>query len=208
MGNLLMAIIPPPSHYRDQVGAAENYFIHDRYECRLDAAAFDDRPFKDEFQLEVYQYARQVLDHYGFRRVVDFGCGSGFKLITNFFDCQTVGIELPPILPFLRTKWPGREWHEAAGLEVAELVICSDVIEHIPDPNLLVRMLKDYLPKRLVISTPERDQLCMGTHDGPPRNLHHVREWNFAEFDAYIGSLFQIKEHFVVNGTQVVECTL
>jgi hypothetical protein len=45
-------------------------------------------------------------------------------------------------------------------------------------------------PKVLVISTPERDQLCLGTHNGPPKNIHHVREWNFAQFHAYVQQWF------------------
>lgn len=204
-------LVPAPFRYRDQVGLPESYYIHQPYEVRLDNKAFDDTPFTDEFQKEVYQYARQLAERYGFRSVLDIGCGSGFKLITNFFDRDTVGLELPDTLEFLEKKWPGRKWGTAGLLYhdfAFELVISSDVIEHLVDPNELLKQIQLYRPKRIVLSTPERDELCFGTHDGPPRNMHHVREWNFAEFHAYIGSWFQIREHFVINGCQIVDCSL
>lgn len=205
-----MPIVPPPISYRNQIGKPENFFIHDGYEVRLENNAFDDTPFTDEFQLEVYRYARQVLEENSFVRVLDIGCGSGFKLITNFFDCDTVGIDVPATVKFLDKKWPLRKWGECGYFYEfkPELMICSDVIEHVVNPDELLARIVAYAPKRLIISTPERDQLCLGTHDGPPKNIHHVREWNFAEFDAYLRTRLEVKEHFVVNTCQIADCVI
>jgi hypothetical protein len=201
-------IHPAPYQLRNVIGAPEEYFIHPGYTIRKDNEEFDDTPFRDEFQREVYEYARQVLDAEKFKSVCDIGCGSGFKLITNFFDVETLGIELPQTAEFLCKKWPGRNWadHNDPIDAPYDLIISSDVIEHVADPNELLTKIKEMQPKRIILSTPERDQLCLGTHNGPPKNIHHVREWNYSEFGAYIGSWFHIREHFVVNGTQVVEC--
>ena len=59
-------------------------------------------------------------------------------------------------------------------------------------------------------STPDRNLLRVGTHDGPPANPAHVREWSFAEFHAYIAQSFRIEEHFIscaAQGTQCLLCT-
>lgn len=204
-----MLIIPAPYSYRTQVGKEENYFIHDGYAVRLDNENFDDTGFKDEYQLQVYQYAREMMDARKYKSVIDLGCGSGYKLMTNFFDKVTLGIDLKPAIDFCRSKWAGRSW-EVADYEwvpdpLPQMVICSDVIEHIVEPNSFLHYIAHVLqPKLLIISTPERDQLCVGTHDGPPKNIHHVREWNTAEFHAFISQWFEIQQHFVMHGTQIV----
>jgi hypothetical protein len=205
-----MLIQPAPFACRNCVGRPTDYFIHEGYTVRTDNEAFDDTPFTDEFQLEVYQYARQVADRDELKSVCDVGCGSGFKLVTNFYDLNTIGLEVPKIVQWLRKRWPGRRWQDCdfqnPPLFAPDLVMCSDVIEHLLEPNELLDFIKRLKAKSIILSTPERDQLCNGTYDGPPHNVHHVREWNFAEFSAYIASWFHIREHFVINGTQVVDC--
>lgn len=201
-------IDPAPFSLRSCVGLKENFFIHDGYQIQEEPLAFDDTGFRDEFQREVYEYARQVVDAEHMRNICDIGCGSGFKLITTFFDKYTLGVDLAPTVKFLNKKWPGREWCTPEELDDAqhfELAICSDVVEHLENPDQLMDTLRG-LRARVILSTPERDQLCLGTHNGPPRNAHHVREWNFSELHAYVSEWFEIKEHFVVKGTQVVDC--
>jgi len=62
--------------------------------------------------------------------------------------------------------------------------------------------------KYILFSTVERNLLRVGTHNGPPMNPTHVREWNFAEFDAYISSRFEVLEHFISNSAQATQCLL
>jgi hypothetical protein len=190
-----------------KIGKAKNYFIKDGYVTRPDAAAFDDTPFKDEFQRPVYEYARSVAEQNGFEKITDVGCGSGFKLVKYFADFDTVGIELASTLPFLRGKYTDRKWMGLGSTPETDLAICADVIEHLRSPNPLLRYIQRLNPKRIIFSTPERDLLKLGTEDGPPRNIHHVREWNREEFAAYIGAHFTVLNHFVCETwTQVIEC--
>ena len=63
--------------------------------------------------------------------------------------------------------------------------ICSDVIEHIREPNGLLSFLKKLKCKLFVISTPKREHMV---RNGPPNNIHHVREWTFHEFQIYLES--------------------
>jgi 2-polyprenyl-3-methyl-5-hydroxy-6-metoxy-1,4-benzoquinol methylase len=134
----------------------------------------------------------------------------------NFFDRATVGLDLEPTVAFLKQKWPGRSWYTPNEFEtmphlsfpVAGMVICSDVVEHVTDPDDLMLFIQRTQAETIILSTPERDELCLGTHNGPPRNPHHVREWNYNQFHAYVLSWFDIKEHFVLNGTQCVQCSI
>lgn len=71
-------------------------------------------------------------------------------------------------------------------------LICSDVIEHVEDPDQILAYLEAIRPEQIVISTPDRDEIKLDTQDGPPRNIHHVREWTHDEFVAYLSSRFDI----------------
>lgn len=189
-----------------------NYCIRDNYAIREVNDFFDDTPFKDEFQDNVYKYAREVLLANTLYRVLDIGCGSGFKLLKYFSGCQTLGLDLPPTVEWLRKQYRHRKWEvTTAPVEGFDLIICSDVIEHIVDPDKLLNFIELCHAKRVVLSTPDRDHLVtLGnghSHDGPPRNVHHVREWSAVEFKQYISTRFDVVRHVVADGTQIVECT-
>lgn len=194
------------------VGKREDYFIHDGYQPRLEPQFFDDTPLKDEWQKEVYQFAREVAERFGIRKVLDIGCGSGYKLMRYFADVETMGVDLEPTVSFLRKKYPDRRW-EVCDLTRPpkfhpDLVICADVIEHLPNPEELIRYIQLSRPELVVISTPERNLLMHGRHNGPPKNPAHVREWSLAEFRAYMDSEFEVLAHFISNGAQATQCVL
>jgi|SRR5579859_136389 len=203
-------------HHGITIGNKKNYFIKEGYIERLDNAAFDDTPCTDEYQKEVYEIARRVADETACKTILDIGCGSGYKLVTNFpaDEFFTVGTDLPDTVDWLKMKYPDRTWmlsDFASRLTNFDLVICADVIEHLPDPDSLLSYIQSVAPRWIVLSTPDRDILGQryGTSDGPPRNIHHVREWNMPEFRAYISFFFRIVEQLYVseqNATQLVLC--
>ena len=204
----------PPFRHQTITGHAENFFIHDGYEIRKPEhlVPYNDTGLRDEFQLPVYLYAREVLDHFGLSRVFDVGCGSGYKLITNFYPFETIGIDLADTIHHVRTQYPDRKWFTpdddlSRFVEFgANLTICSDVIEHVWDPNELLNYLKVLTPRALVLSTPDRNQMTNGTFDGPPHNLAHIREWSMIEFHDLVETHFVIDEHFSAGGTQIALC--
>jgi hypothetical protein len=196
-------------------GSNENYCIHDGYCPREAPQSFDDTSNEGQWQLEVYKFAREVCDKYGLKVICDLGCGSGYKLVTHFKEFTTIGIELPAICDFLRKKWPDRCWidadHEVVPSQPVDLIIASDVIEHVLNPDELLIYIEKLCPRYIVLSTPDRNLLRAGTHDGPPKNPAHVREWSFVEFHAYIARWFHIENHFIscaAQGTQCLLCTL
>jgi len=201
-----------PFHEYACVGTRENYFVHDGYKHRLSNQFFDDTPNTDQAQLEVYLFAKEVSDSHKLATVCDIGCGSGYKLVTYFGKMKTVGLDLPRTCEWLQRKYPDRLWLESDFLRKpdfpTDLVIAADVIEHLPDPDRLMRYLASLQPRFIVLSTPERNLLREGTHNGPPCNPAHVREWNFTEFEAYVSEYFEIVEHFVSSAPQATQCVL
>jgi SAM-dependent methyltransferase len=147
------------------------------------------------YQKAVYKYASKI--HEG-GRVLDIGCGTGYKTMKFFGKSETLGLEIEPTLSLLREKYPHRYWEEGDLKKIPTdrfpLVICADVIEHIIDPDDLLNFIGKINFSNCVMSTPDRNTL--NNELGPPRNSSHLREWLFAEFESYIGEHFQVMEHF------------
>lgn len=191
------------------------YHIHENYNHKDTVGYFDDTPFKDEWQREVYEYARSVAERDNLSFIVDYGCGSAFKLLSNFSEYRTVGIDLEPTVKYLRETYPNREWDSAATIyEGVDMLIASDVIEHLINPDALLEYIKACAPKEIILSTPDRNLLCANwgqDNNGPAANASHVREWNFDEFRSYIAEHFDIVHHAVTNVdqcTQMIHCRM
>jgi SAM-dependent methyltransferase len=207
----IMGSYPPLAEYY-AIGSPDDYFIHSGYQSRLDNTFFDDSSFEDEWQREVYQFAREIADREQLNSVFDIGCGSGFKLMKYFADRSTVGLDLEPTVRKLKERYPDRMWMACDFSTVPrgspDLVICSDVIEHLVDPNPLLAFIQSLAPRYVIFSTPERNLLRVGSHDGPPCNTAHVREWSMPEFRAYVESAFEVMDHFISNSGQCTQCLL
>jgi len=207
----VMGTFPPRLEY-SSIGQAANYFIHDGYRHRTETTYFDDTRSTDESQREVYRFAREVFDQKRLTKVCDVGCGSAYKLVRYFGGRDIVGLDVAETCAWLRRKYPHLTWLESDFKNSpsfrADLVVASDVIEHILEPDALLSYIAALSPKYIVLSTPDRNLLGGGSHNGPPRNPAHVREWSFAEFDAYVDSRFEVLEHFISNNAQATQCVL
>jgi 2-polyprenyl-3-methyl-5-hydroxy-6-metoxy-1,4-benzoquinol methylase len=87
-------------------------------------------------------------------------------------------------------------------------VICSDVIEHVSDPDELMRFLLALSKKWLVISTPDGRRSCSRFSPyelGPPQSEHHAREWSFKEFRRYVGQFVDVREHSHSNQIHAIQ---
>ena len=187
---------------------SKTYFIKQNYIHRQNNNYFDDTPFKDEWQKEVYQFARQILNDNKFCSVLDIGTGSGFKLLKNFKDFNTLGIDVTKTVDWLNLTYPDRLWSDQfLPINGFDLIISSDVIEHIPDPDTLLDLIAQCNPKLIVLSTPDRSLFKLG-HDGPPVNRSHVREWTMSEFNQYVSSRFEVLNHFISNKEQATQVIL
>lgn len=196
------------------LGLQGRYGLPAGYRQRRQAVYFDDVEFTDEWQREVYEAARVLMLKHGLRTVHDVGCGGGYKLVHLLGEFETVGIDLPQTIDRVRPRYPDRRWIGASFDEIdipkADLVVCADVIEHVPDPDSLMGFLSRVAIDRIVLSTPDRNLM----HDrrslawyGPPENPAHMREWTGEEFRAYVGRFLDIEWHEITNpaqGTQMI----
>lgn len=185
------------------------YNIDPNYNHRKEVVYFDDTSNEDEWQKEVYTYARSLAVKNSYKNIVDFGCGSGYKLIHNFNDYNTIGIDLEPTVEFLNKKYPDKTWVTTqTPLPGIDIFIAADVIEHMEDPDELINYIKQCSPKEIILSTPDRNLTHMNWGDnimGPPNNPHHIREWTFKEFNDYIGLNFEIVYHIITNRNQCTQ---
>lgn len=176
----------------------KNYFIKESYISRLENKYFDDTSNTDGWQKEVYEFAKEVAIENKFSKILDIGTGSGFKLLNNFLDFDTLGIDVPQTVEWLRKTYPDRKWADTFDpVQGYDMIIASDVIEHIPEPDSLLDLITACKPKLIVLSTPDRDLLPEEYHNGPPKNRAHVREWNMPEFYNYISSRFTVHKHYI-----------
>jgi SAM-dependent methyltransferase len=145
-----------------------------------------------EWQPDVLPFAADLARFAGASTIVDLGCGAARKLIPLASEFDVIGVDLPEIIDALPDV-PGATWiaHdlEAKALPKAvvvdgSVVVCSDVIEHVPDVARLRTRFRQVLRGGagcVVISTPDRDCYYEPDHLGPPRNPTHVREWSLDE---------------------------
>ena len=127
-------------------------------------------------------------------------CNLYLTVQTNQFQQPvTIGMDLEPTLTWLRRQYPSRAWLESSLNRTffppqVDLVIASDVVEHIPMADDFMRLLRRFCARFYVVSTPDRgaDTEKHGmealSQAGPPRNPAHVREWTHNELAAYVHS--------------------
>jgi hypothetical protein len=84
------------------------------------------------------------------------------------------------------------------------LIIASDVIEHLKNPDKLLKYIANCANNNtyIIISTPLRTRDDIN-NEGRPKNHAHVREWNQEEFCQYLESRgLELIEHELVNKKQ------
>lgn len=143
---------------------------------------------------DVYRFAGFLAKHFGCQSIIDLGCGPGHKLNQIASDFRLVGVDFGDNLRRFRQTHSGAiaVERDLAGhvlhiedreLVRQSLVVCSQVIEQLPDPVPLLASLRDLLAdaRVAIVTTPERDLVRGSDHAGPPDNPAHVREWSLPE---------------------------
>lgn len=162
-------------------------------------------------QIPVYQKALEIAQKNGLKKILDIGCGSAVKL-NRLFDSsfELYGVDQEAAIEYCRQHYKRGQYFVdnfeqpsfslKRNLQYADLIICSDVIEHLADPGKLLSYIKHFWgPKTfLVISTPDR--VSLGRRSAlKPLNVWHIREWSKEEFSDYLQeSGFEILEHLRV----------
>jgi len=166
---------------------------------------FIDEENADEYQKEVYAAAKKLYEEKGLKGILDIGCGSAYKLLANFQQDPKAGVELN--INWLIEKFPNETWFafsdNAWKQFPAQLIICADVIEHVPNPDAFIAdLLAHQHAQYFIFSTPDRNLDTSPWKFGPPNNESHFREWTFEEFEQYMSGYFRILVHTISNREQ------
>lgn len=149
-------------------------------------------------QYHVYKFAKKVIKKRNLNSILDIGCGSAIKLMRLVYPtCKHVyGINEGAIIEYCRKNYDINTFYkddiEKPRLDLDkkfDMIISSDVIEHLENPDNLVKYIKKYSHENtyIIISTPERDTLRGKSTTSTP-NKSHVREWNRKELSEYLRS--------------------
>ena len=171
-----------------------NFRLPDDYNVRRDNVLYNDTPSNLVYQPHVYKLAEYLAKRANLRWIIDIGCGSAGKLVPLIEKFSIIGIDsqfgidmarnfIPAaklIVHDLETKLP----HLDDEIIYNSIIICSDVIEHLKNPNVLMKQLAELSRKApyIIISTPDRDRVRGWLDNGPPINPAHVMEWGGTEF--------------------------
>lgn len=199
----------------------DTYFIKENYkpnqqahtQCGLSGNQYWNRAkiySSSYYQFPVYKYASHIIERYGINDLIDVGCGVGTKLAylqKKFPKINVAGIDQQSAIDYCRENYRFGTWYvgdfEKSEPSIsklqADLIICADVIEHLRDPDQLLKYIRRLVRRDgyIILSTPERDALRgQGAVTSP--NKFHVREWNFQELEKYlIYHNFRIIAHFL-----------
>lgn len=151
-----------------------------------------------KWQFHVYHWAAAIIARQSCRSVLDLGCGVATKLMAHLAlaGVDVEGMDQPSALHVARRLGCRAPLH-AVDLEspslpahrTFDLIVCADVIEHLLDPDPMLRWLRHFASPRtlLLISTPERDRergrSCLASN-----KPEHVREWSRPEFARFLRS--------------------
>ena len=152
------------------------------------------------FQSSVYWWGKKLIQKHNAVKIADIGCGAGFKLAKIANELKEgrtfTGIDQSSAIKFCEKTHKGVTWI-AQDLSNTDLdssikfdfIICSDVIEHLENPDLLLSFIKQRLLPggHVLLSTPDRD-LFRGVSCNHSPNPNHIREWNEAEFRSYVSA--------------------
>lgn len=197
----------------------KNYYIKTGYRARVLGNVTLDVNRKDEYwsskrvrnsasyQWGIYKYAASLIAHKDNAKVLDIGCGSGFKLYHIIGKCtdNIIGLDQQSAINYCRSHYNKGQWLvqnvEESDFQTdnLDIIISADVIEHLVSPESLLRLIKRNATANtdIVISTPERDRL-RGAECMISPKAEHIREWNMRELSNYLfANGFTIVKHFL-----------
>jgi SAM-dependent methyltransferase len=175
----------------NEVNRSRDEISGDQYwtEARIAASA--------RYQWDAYKFARAVAEGAAADTIVDLGCGVGTKLNRFFSGFTRVGVDQASAVEVAEQLYPGTHYYadnlDAPELDLKrllgdiDLLICSDVIEHLEQPDKLLEYIRAQVTpsSTVVLTTPDRVSLH-GPEAVRPVNPAHIREWARDEFCSFV----------------------
>ncbi len=163
-------------------------------------------------QKKAYQYAAGCSKH---RRVLDFGCGSGYGTwLLSDHAREVIGVDISeeairhcaqtyraPTLSFQEISPDYKLPFDDGSFDV---IVSFQVIEHIPDVRSYLTELKRVLERSgsLFLTTPNRKYRLLPLQK--PWNPEHFREYSSKSLERELSSVFEKVEILGVYGTEEI----
>jgi 2-polyprenyl-3-methyl-5-hydroxy-6-metoxy-1,4-benzoquinol methylase len=154
--------------------------------------------------------------------ILDFGCGEGFfwkEMMHRGLDVENLtGIDLrDDALATAKSWFPQHEFLKQDLLDWSigkkfDLVIASEVLEHLPAPELFLKKLLEMTSGKLLLSVPwepffrlanflrGRDLLSLGNHP------EHINHWGVRSFSRFVSRYAEIIKFYHVFPFLIVVC--
>lgn len=152
---------------------------------------WDDMKKFGPFSRHLRRIIKDMIRPLDFESVLDVGCGQGAfleELKSEFPDVNPCGIDISSsAVELARTRVPGGRFnvvditHNVLD-EKCDLVVCSEVLEHIPDDVSALQNLRKMTAKYLLVSTPQ------GRMREFEKQVGHVRNYAKGELVSKIES--------------------
>jgi SAM-dependent methyltransferase len=154
--------------------------------------------------------AKLIALESGIRNVVDLGCGVATKLNLFFPDPYSIlGVDTDEAVhkcrelnrrgTYLVDDLEAPEAELRGAIRHADLIICSDVLEHLSTPSVLMEVIRESASQtaKIVLSTPSREHL-VGPDIVTPSNVEHCREWSMSEFRRFVEATgLRVEQHLL-----------
>lgn len=155
----------------------------------------------------LYRQVGRELSRFSPASVLDAGCGEGHALQYLEFPDSYLGIDLnPDCIAYCQTHHPTRKFATGSvstlGLndQCFDVVICLEVLEHLPDPCTALKELARVARQGMVLSVPwepffQAGNLVRGKY-GPTLGNHpeHVQHWGVRGFRHFLEQSGTMKE--------------
>jgi len=142
--------------------------------------------------------------------VLDAGCGEGFTL--SHFEEKNIGKNLEGV-DFLSTAIKiGKKLHPKLALKQGDiyklpykdsqfdLVLCTEVLEHLENPEKALKELKRVTKKYIILSVPNEPLFMFGNFIRGKNvkrwgnDVEHINHWSTSAFEKFVAKEFTVED--------------
>lgn len=160
-------------------------------------------PLKRFFIRNFFNILLSQIKNLKIESVLDVGCGEGFtlnKLKENNIGKKHEGVDYAKEAIVIGSKlYPKLNLHQGNIYDLKykdnsfDLVICSEVLEHLENPQKALKELARVSKKYLVLSVPNEPFFYLFNYTQWGKDIGHINKWTSREFKKLVNKQRKIK---------------